>query len=168
MFLCEISIFVFLAFCSTAFGTRFDRCSVGSKNDEIMVLSDLENNSPKNNELLRSKCFLRARSYLKISQDTKEIVFGDYMNGQNYAIFKTWNDYYKNRYPIDVTRYDFSEKPFTEVDFILKKNGNFAVVIHRQEELVLFWKSDQIFDNSSQINITLYSSDKFMFDCPIS
>ncbi|KAL5291882.1 hypothetical protein ACFFRR_010950 [Megaselia abdita] len=159
----------FLVIIASVHGGLYDGCSLGFQGTDI-PLRDLENNAPKSNELVRTKAFFETKPSFNIVKPNgeEEFYFGNFENFTTYAIYETRKDFLHNTNPIEVTRNVFGERYFTEVDFVLKKNGHFVIFIYGNDDFFLLsWKSGRNFANSSQITIQLYSEDKYLYDCPV-
>ncbi|KAL5291867.1 hypothetical protein ACFFRR_010942 [Megaselia abdita] len=149
---------------------RYDGCSIGL-DKESFLLNELENNSPKNNEVVRSKgYFISTPCFLITQENGNEIYFGIYRNEAIFAIYENFKDYTHGMNPKYFTTNitDFDGKNFMEVDIILKKNGHFSVIVYGKSDAFISWKSGLIFDKLLPFNIILSSNNnKFLYDCPI-
>lgn len=137
LFIC-VGTLIFLLTLTDA--SRYERCSVGGKLKELN-LGELENNSPKRNELIRTKLYFDASgSYIKISNSSNQIVFGEILSkniipsnfysqildnwhgNKIFKVFKSQSDYASqiNQCSTKEIVPAFYEKTFVEFEMILE------------------------------------------------
>lgn len=127
MLFIQVSCIFALFLYSEVKGHEFDRCSVGHQKIEgmwvNMNLTDFENNSPKKNEILRTKAFMKGKyPAFRITNNGNEVNFGKTRDNVWRIIYFPIDDFDAFEQPcflkLDVIT--FTENHFNEIHFVLK------------------------------------------------
>ncbi|KAL5291889.1 hypothetical protein ACFFRR_010957 [Megaselia abdita] len=157
-----ISIAVFVVH-----GGRFDHCSIGEYS-KILNLNNLENNAAKNEEIVRTKAFFTQMDSFTIWNRKKKVFFGRRLN--NHTVFdisfeKDGDNESTNCALRNISSFN---DEYTEVDFILKKNGRFVVIIYGKSDEVFECQTGVVFGGKrqDQFKILIRGIGTYFVDCP--
>uniref|UniRef100_T1GDA2 Farnesoic acid O-methyl transferase domain-containing protein n=1 Tax=Megaselia scalaris TaxID=36166 RepID=T1GDA2_MEGSC len=165
------SIVFLVAFLTFSSAGRLDDCK-DSRTFVVLNARNLQNNSPRETELLRTKVHFKLSDPLFSVKDAEnEIIFGQHNSSSSFAIYTSIKDYASNNNACNVVTSisKFSGSKFVEVDFILEKNGGFSVII--DDENFLYCETGFTFDFSKNHKIfistsLLFDNEIFLYDCP--
>ncbi|KAL5291883.1 hypothetical protein ACFFRR_010951 [Megaselia abdita] len=167
MFLTKAFVFIGLIFLIVQ-GGIYEECNIENSPHHVL-LSDLDYNVPRGDEVLRTKLHFQTPPLIQISQTNgdQQIWFGIFKNSITYAFYNTYEDYLRKKAINELGNvYVFNGIYFREVNIILKKNGYIVVIIYGKHASVLKWKSGKSFNDSTQITIHV-KGHIYMYDCPI-
>lgn len=175
-------------------GQEFDRCSVGHQKIEgmwvNMNLTDFENNTPKKNEILRTKAFMKGKyPAFWITNNGNELNFGKTRDNVWRIIYFPVDDFESFEDPCfqKLDTITFSENSFNEIHFILRsklfglcsyqflilvvsEDGVFSVTVVTGPRVTVFSCQSQVisFDGKSATEVGFVTEDgkkSFLYDC---